>query len=60
MTQSKAMLKSQLARMAGVSPRTFYNWLRSDRDVLFRMGVTPRARLLPPQAVNYLRKKYDF
>lgn len=44
----KAMLKSELARAAGVSNRTFSRWLRTEKDVLASMGVHRTARLLPP------------
>lgn len=56
----KAMLKSELARAAGVSNRTFSRWLRTEKDVLASMGVHRTARLLPPQAVKYIREKYAF
>ena len=39
----KAMYKSELARLAGVSANTFRRYLNSRRDVLADMGVSPRA-----------------
>lgn len=55
----KAMLKSELAAAAGVTCDTFRNWLRSDADYLRAQGISPKAKLLPPQVVRYLCEKYD-
>ncbi len=55
----KYMSKYELAMMAGVSPRTFSRYLRSRREVLRAMGVTPRAHLLPPQAVKYICEDFS-
>ena len=55
----KAMLKSELAAAAGVTRDTFRNWLRSDADYLRAQGISPKAKLLPPQVVRYLCEKYD-
>ena len=52
------MYKSELARLAGVSANTFRRYLNSRRDVLARMGVTPRAKTLPPKAVKYVAEDY--
>lgn len=46
--------KSELARLAGVSPRTFSRYIHSRQPLLDQMGVKPNARLLPPQAVKVL------
>lgn len=54
----KAMTKSELAMMAGVSARTFARWLHTDKEELERMGVTSRMRLMPPIAVRYICQKY--
>ncbi len=54
----KAMYKSELARLAGVSANTFRRYLNSRREVLARMGVTPRAKMLPPKAVKYVVDDY--
>ena len=54
----KAMYKSELARLAGVSANTFRRYLNSRRDVLAKMGVTPRAQTLPPMAVRYVVDDY--
>ena len=50
--------KSQLARLAGVSPATFRRWLQSDIAYLRSQGVSPNAKLFPPQVVRYLADKY--
>ena len=54
----KAMYKSELARLAGVSANTFRRYLNSRREVLAKMGVTPRAQTLPPRAVRYVVDDY--
>ena len=46
--------KKELARLAGVSERTFCRYIASRRHILEAMGVLPNARLLPPQAVKYV------
>ena len=46
----KAMYKSELARLAGVSSRTFARYLAAHREELAKLGVTPQARKLPPRA----------
>ena len=55
----KAMYKSELAEAAGVTRDTFRRWLRSDIDYLRSQGLSPKAKLLPPQVVRYLSEKYD-
>ncbi|WP_155993667.1 hypothetical protein [Prevotella sp. P6B1] len=52
------MYKSELARLAGVSANTFRRYLNSRRDVLEKMGVSPRAQTLPPRAVRYVVDDY--
>lgn len=56
--KGKAMLKSELAREAGVDRSTLRRWLKTDEEVLRQMGVSKTTHLLPPQAVKYLREKY--
>ena len=50
--------KRQLAKLAGVSERTFSRYLASRRHILEEMGINPHARLLPPQAVKYVCEDY--
>ena len=50
--------KKELARLAGVSNRTFSRYLQTRRHILDAMGVLPHARLLPPQAVKYVCEDY--
>ena len=45
--------KKKLAELAGVSERTFRRYLATRRHILDEMGISPKAQLLPPQAVKY-------
>ena len=54
----KAMYKSELARLAGVSANTFRRYLNTRRDILAEMGVSPRSQTLPPKAVKYVVDDY--
>lgn len=54
----KAMYKSELAKLANVSPRTFARYLATRRAILTEMGVAPRAKKLPPKAVKYVSEDY--
>ena len=53
----KAMLKSELAREAGVSTRTFGRWCKPFRKELIQMGWRPEMKLLPPHIVAFLADK---
>ena len=53
----QAMFKSELAKLAGVSSRTFLRYL-ARRAILTAMGVSPFARKLPPQAVHDISEDY--
>lgn len=55
----KAMLKSELASAAGVTRDTFRRWLKSDAEYLRTQGISPKAKMMPPQVVRYLTEKYD-
>ena len=55
----KAMYKSELAELAGVSVSTFRRYLNQRRDVLAQMGVSPRAKMLPPKAVKFVVDDYS-
>ena len=54
----KAMYKSELARLAGVSSRTFARYLATRRQILSGMGVSQYAQMLPPRAVKYVSEDY--
>ena len=50
--------KKRLAELAGVSERTFRRYLATRRHILDEMGISPKAQLLPPQAVKYICEDY--
>ena len=50
--KNRFISKSELARLADVSPRTFCRYLASRRHILTAMGISPKAQKLPPQAVK--------
>lgn len=52
------MYKHQLAQAAGVSVRTLYNWLQTDKEAFQAMHISPKRHLLPARAVQYLDEKY--
>ena len=54
----KAMFKNELAKLAGVSNRTFRRYLATRRPILNAMGVSPFARKLPPHVVRYISEDY--
>ena len=54
----QAMYKSELAKLAGVSNRTFRRYLATRRPILTAMGISPFARKLPPHAVQYISEDY--
>ena len=54
----KAMYKSELAKLAGVSTRTFSRYLATRREILTAMGVSAKAHMLPPKAVKYVCEDY--
>lgn len=53
-TPHRAMTKTELAALAGVTPRTFAKWLLPHRQQLRKLGAADNAKLLPPAAVQYL------
>ena len=55
----KSCSKQKLADELGVSRQTFYRWLKRDQEVLQGMGVSIRAKILPPPAVRYICEKYN-
>ena len=54
MDSHRYVSKSELARFAGVSPRTFERYLKTRRHVLDAMGVSPFAQKLPPKPASPL------
>lgn len=46
--------KAQLAAAAGTNPRTFNRWLQPLQTELYQMGVSPKAKQLPPVAVKLI------
>ena len=53
----KAMTREELAYRAGVDRKTFYSYLRRNKDVLCAMGMRPRERL-PPIVVKWIAQNY--
>ena len=54
----KSMTKGELARQAGVTPRTLRNWLQPYQDILEAMGVRKKTKMLPPHAVKWIADKF--
>ena len=54
----KAMYKYELADAAGVSIKTFREWIRNDVADLKKYGYTISDKLLSPGAVKFLCEKY--
>ena len=50
----KSMLKSELARAAGVSVKTLNRWCRPHRKALRDMGWNDSMKLLTPRIVQYM------
>lgn len=56
--KNRFIRKSDLARFADVSPRTFRRYLATRRHILDALGISPNAQKLPPAAVRYLCEDY--
>ncbi len=54
----KAMLKSELARMAGVSRNTLGRWFLEHEEELIARGYRRSMRLLPPCIVTFVMREY--
>ena len=54
----KSYYKSELAMMAGVSVPTFQRWMRRHVEKLESMGVSHKAKLLPPKAVKFVCEEF--
>lgn len=51
--------KAELAAAAGTCSRTFNRWLTMHQDKLRELGVTKKAKILPPVAVKYICEVLD-
>lgn len=54
----KSMLKSELARMAGVSRNTLARWLATHQEELAKRGYRKQMHLLPPNLVTFIMQEY--
>ena len=54
----KAMSKQQLADCADVSVKTLMGWCKRYHAELERMGLQPKARVLPPNVVRFIAERY--
>ena len=54
----RSYFKSELARAAGVSYRTFQRWLQQNCAILSEMGVMPRTQLIPARAAHWICGQY--
>ena len=54
----KAMTKTQLASLAGVSVATFSSWLKPIEGELAAMGYQPGKRCIPPHVVQHLAERF--
>ena len=54
----KSYLKSEIARAAGVSYRTFQRWLQQQSEQLSQLGVMPRTQLIPAKAAQWICGQY--
>lgn len=43
--------------MAGVSRNTLMNWCKPFQGELERMGIGPKAKMLPPHVVKFIAEK---
>ena len=55
----KAMFKSELAELAGVSYSTFYRYLKSRRKELSKFGSKLKAQTLRGEALDYVCRNYN-
>ena len=54
----KSMLKSELAREAGVSVKTLSRWCKPYMKELTAMGYRPTMKLLPPKIVQFMKDTF--
>ena len=50
----KSMYKSELARAAGVDPKTFRSWLKLIEPELERLNIKPTTKMMNPAAVKLI------
>ena len=49
--------KAELAAAVGTTTRTFNRWLQPYQTELSQMGISPKAKQLPPNAVKFICEK---
>ena len=54
----KSYYKFELADAAGVNYRTFQRWLSRNKEKMAELGVSPRKKILPPRAVEWICREY--
>ena len=50
----RAMYKSELAAIAGLSRRTFSRYVQQQQAELTKLDISPKTQLLPPRGVKLL------
>ena len=50
----RAMYKSELAAVAGLSRRTFSRYVQQQQAELTKLGISPKTQLLPPRGEDFL------
>ena len=56
--EMRSYFKSELARAAGVSMRTFSQWLSQNTLLLAELGGMPHAKLIPARAAHRICGQY--
>lgn len=51
--------KAELAAAAGTTTRTLNRWLTKHQSKLGELGVSPKAKILPPVVVKYICEVLD-
>ena len=54
MYKNEYVYKHQLRELLHCSRSTFTRYIKTHQPELSKMGVSPNAQMLPPNAVNYL------
>jgi hypothetical protein len=55
----RSYLKSELAKLAGVSYSTFFRFLQSRCKELDAMGVNPNAHIMRGDVLDYVCREYN-